>query len=160
MSFKEFEKKVRQWVQAQLCSSNRLDLRSKWIEEVLFENKSKMKASWNEDTIGIKKIFLYGTILELSTEKWCKTCWDPARVALKPGLYPAFLQSKKHVLSWVYLALILSIKKCFIESCDMSSSDTSRSWGYNSIQDLEILCHSLYLGSYKWRWCAGIQESS
>ena len=46
-------------MQVQLCSSSRLDLRSKWVEEVLFENKSKMKASWNEDTIGIKKIVFY-----------------------------------------------------------------------------------------------------
>ena len=48
-----------QQVQAQLCSSNRLDLRNKWIEEVLFENQSKMKTSWNEEAIGIKKIEFY-----------------------------------------------------------------------------------------------------
>ena len=59
MSFKNFEKKSAQWVQAQLCSSSHLDLRSKWIEEVLFENQSKMKASWNKDTIGIKNIEFY-----------------------------------------------------------------------------------------------------
>ena len=82
MSFKNFEKKSVQWVQAQLCSLNSLDLRNKWINEVLFENQSKIKTSINEDAIGIKNIILYDTIRELSTEKWCKTYWETARVAL------------------------------------------------------------------------------
>ena len=82
MSFKNFFKESAQGVQAQLCSSNCLDLRSKRIEEVLFENQSKIKTSINEDAIGIKKIILYDTIRELSTEKWCKTYWETARVAL------------------------------------------------------------------------------
>ena len=64
MSFKNFEKKSAQWVQAQFCSSNRLDLRSKWIEEVLSENQSKMKVSWIENTIGIEKIEFYIVLLK------------------------------------------------------------------------------------------------
>ena len=59
MSFKNFEKKSAQWVQAELCSSNRLDLRSKWIEEVLSENQSKVTVSWIEDTIEIEKMKFY-----------------------------------------------------------------------------------------------------
>ena len=56
-------------MQAQLCSSNRLDLRSKWIKEVLFENQSEIKASWNEDTIGIKKIEFYMVLLNIYQQK-------------------------------------------------------------------------------------------
>jgi len=82
MSFKHFEKKSLQKVQAQLFSSNHLDLRSEWIQEVLFENQSKRKASWNGDTIGIKMIVLYGTTKEWSTEKWCETYWEAARVSI------------------------------------------------------------------------------
>ena len=56
-------------MQAQFCSSNRLDFRREWIEEVLFEKQSKMKASWNEDTIGIKKIEFCMVLLKNYSQK-------------------------------------------------------------------------------------------
>ena len=45
VSFENCEKKSTHRVQAQRCSSNRLDLRSKWREEVLFENRRDVRAS-------------------------------------------------------------------------------------------------------------------
>ena len=128
MSFKNFEKKSAQWVQAELCSSNRLDLRSKWIEEVLSEIRSKIKSSWIGNTIGIKKMEFYMVPLKNFPQKsgvrlFGKQPEWPSCLAFIPD----FCSLKKHMLTWAYSALIFSKKKCFIESCDMSSSYTSRS---------------------------------
>ena len=43
-------------MQVQLSSLNRFDCRSKWIEEVIFENQSNIEVSWNENAIGIERI--------------------------------------------------------------------------------------------------------
>ena len=100
-----------QWVQAQLCGSNRLDLRSKWIEELLFENQSK-KTNWNEDTIWIKKIEFYIVPLKNYPRKGGVRLFgkQPEWPLSLPSI-PDFCSLKKHVLSWAYSTLIFSIKK-------------------------------------------------
>ena len=132
MSFINFEKKSAQWVQVQLCSLNRLDLRNKWIEEVLFENQSKMKTSCNENAIGIKKIEFYMIPLKNYPQKsGVRLIGEQPEWPSSLAFVPDFCSLKKDVLSWAYSVLICSMNKCVIGSCNISSSDTSRSCMYH-----------------------------
>ena len=87
-------------MQAQLCSFNRLDLRSKWTEDVLFENQSKIKASWSEDIIRIEKKEFCMVLLKNYPQE------SGVRIFRKQPEYPSclvfimdFCSLKKHVLS-------------------------------------------------------------